>query len=64
MGIKITNDKMHSVRLGNNPLFHYFNFPLIARAALTQFDKSSYLNHNSSDYYSHFNLRYSQLLFN
>lgn len=62
MGIKITNDKMHSVRPGNNPLFHYFNFPLIVRAALTQFDKSSYLNHNSSDYYSHFNLRYSQII--
>ena len=62
MGIKITNDKMHSVRPGNNPLFHYFNFPLIVRAALTQFDKSSYLNHNSSDYYSLFNLRYSQII--
>ena len=31
-------------------------------AALTQFDKSSYLNHNSSDYYSLFNLRYSQII--
>ena len=63
MGIKITNDKMHSVRPGNKPLlFHFLNFPLIARAALTQFDKSSYLYYSSSDYYSLFNLRYSQFI--